>query len=237
MLRKLLFVCLLYALPAYSQQPVTFDIRQKSMYLPAPQRSGKFHHSLSLIQVYLPHQWLEQSVSGPMVAYKANYALPAGLALNGTFRTLLIANVVQLGPSWNYSLTEHVHLGLAYQASFEFGMLKAFGYNNTMRVWQHQPSIRLGYSFRDIAFTLQGRLDWMMGTRLALEDYATSNITGSMFNGYSAGLFIEQRLTRNKAIGFGFLANFNKFNILGWPALMIVDHRYFIPEIAITFKL
>ena len=234
---RVLCVLLLFAqLPSYAQVK-EFDICERSMYLPAPQKAGKFDHSVTLAQIYLPHQWLEQSISGPMVEYRANFALPAGFAVNGSLKTLLIANDLKLGLSWNYSLAKELQLGIAYQIGFEYGILKEFGYNNTISVWEHHPMLRLGYNFKNVAFTLQGKLDWMMGTRLELNDYATSNITGSMFNGYSVGLFLEQRLTRRNSICFGFLANFAKFHILGWPALNIVDHQYFIPEVNIGFKL
>jgi hypothetical protein len=237
-MQKISFRLLLLALGYTAHAQVNdFDIKDRSMYLPARQKAGKFDHSITLAQVYLPVQWLEQSVGGPMIEYKANYALPRGLNLNGNFKTLLVANDIRLGISWNYAFTAHTHFAIAYQAGFGFGILREFGYNNTIRVWQHHPMLRWGYSFKNICFTLQGRLDWMMDTRLTLDDYATSHTTGSMFNGYAAGLFIEQRLTRRNSICFGFIANFNKFHILGWPALMITDHRYFIPEVNIGFKL
>lgn len=172
-----------------------------------------------------------------MVAYTANFSLPSGLALNGSLKTLFIANDIELGLSWNRSLTDRLHLGIGYLLGLELGMLRAFNYNNTIRVWGHHPMLRLGYNFENIAFTLQGRLNWMMGMKLVLEDYATDNITGSLFNGYSFGVLMEQRLTRENSVCFGFMTNFNKFHILGWPALMIVDHQYFIPEIIIGFRL
>lgn len=207
------------------------------MYLPARQKSGKFDHSIALVQVYLPQDWLEQSITAPMIEYKVNFALPSGFVLNGNLKTLFVANDIRLGFSWNYPLAERLHLGLCYQLGLELGILRAFNYNNTMRVWEHHPMLRLGYNFRNVAFTFQGKLDWMIGTKLVLEDYATNNIRGSSFNGYSLGLLLEQRLTRKNSICFGFIANFNKFHILGWPALMIVDEQYFIPEIIIGFRL
>jgi hypothetical protein len=230
---KIPFILLLLACgySTYPQLP-DFHIREQSMYLPAPQKAGKFDHSITLAQIYLPDQWLEQSVSGPMIEYKANYALPGGFTLNGNLKTLVIANDIRLG----VSLTSQMHVAIAYQAGFGFGILREFGYNNTIRVWQHHPMLRWGYNFNNIAFTLQGRIDWMMDTKLTVDDYATNNMTGSMFNGYSLGLFIEQRLTKRNSVCFGFISSFNKFHILGWPALMIVDHRYFIPEVNIGFK-
>lgn len=236
MLQKLLFIFLLLFNVTARAQINEFDIRQRSMYLPVPQRTGKFDHSITLAQIYLPKQWLEEAVSGPMIEYKANFALLKGFALNGNLKTLLVANEIRLGASWNYSVTDHLYLGLAYQVGFEFGILREFGYNNTIRVWEQHPMVRLGYSFRNVAFTFQGKIDWMTGARLILDDYATSNVTGSMFNGYSFGLFIEQRLTKRNSICFGFISNFNKFHILGWPALNIVDHQYFIPEVNIGFR-
>jgi hypothetical protein len=206
------------------------------MYLPAPQKAWKYDHSLALVQIYLPDQWLEQSLSLPMVEYKANFALPKGLTLNGSFKTLLIANDLRLGTGWNCSLTSNFHLGIAYQIGYEFGILRGFGYNNTIRVWEHHPMLFVGYNFKNVAFTFRAKLDWMLGTKLSLDGYATNNITGSMFNGYSFGLFIEQRLTRKSSISFGFISNLNKFHILGWPALMVVDHQYFIPEVIIGFR-
>lgn len=234
---KLLFVyLLLYSLEACSQAR-EFDIRERSIYLPVPQQNGKFDHSVSLAQIYLPYEWLEQAISGPMICYKANYALPKGFSLNGNIKTLLIANDIRLGLSWNHSLNDQLHFGIGYQFGFEFGILRTLGYNNTIRVWEHHPMARIGFNVKSIAFTLQGEMDWMMGTKLVLDDYATNNITGSLFNGYAVGLFIEQRVTKRNSICFGFIANYNKFHILGWPALMIVDQRYFIPEINIGFKL
>lgn len=237
MAKKLLFIFLLLSGLTANAQIKEFDIREKSMYLPVPQKAGKFDHSITLAQIYLPKQWLELAISGPMVEYKANFALPKGFSIQGNLNTLIVANELRLGAQWSHSFTDHLHFGIGYQVGFEYGFLRQFDYNNTIRVWEHHPMIRVGYSFKKVAFTLQGKIDWMSSAKLSLDDYATSNITGSMFNGYSFGLFIEQRLTRRNSICFGFISNFNKFNILGWPALNTVDHKYFIPEVNIGFKL
>lgn len=237
MLQKILLTYLLLFSITVRAQVKEFDIRERSMYLPAPQKAWKFDHSLSLAQIYLPKDWLEQSVSGPMFEYKANFALPKGFALNGNFNTLFVANETRLGASWNHSFNNRLHLGVGYQVAFDFGILREFGYNNTIQVWQHHPTVRLGYNRKDIAFTVQGKLDFISSAKLSLADYVSNNLTGSMLNGYSAGIFIEQRLTRRNSICFGFIANFDKFNILGWPALNTVSHKYFIPEINIGFKL
>src|SRR4051812_18650151 len=132
MVRNILFAFLLFLNFTASAQVAQFDIRERSMYLPAPQRGGKYDHSLTLAQIYLPKQWLEQAVSGPMIEYKANYALPKGFSLEGNFNTLFVANELRLGAQWSYSLTDRIHLGIAYQVGFEFGILRQFGYNNTI---------------------------------------------------------------------------------------------------------
>ena len=237
MLRYLLSgVMLILSFEGIAQQ-AEFDIRGRSMYIPARQKPWKFDHSLSLAQIYLPSEWLEQSISAPMLEYKANFSLPKGFTLNANLRTLIIANDVRFGPSWQYSPTDRIHVALAYQLGFGYGFLHEFGYNNTIQVWQHHPMLRAGYSFKNVAITLQGRMDWIMDTKLNVNDYVTSNTTGSTFNGYAVGMFLEQRLTRRNSISFGFVANFSKFNILGWPALNVVDRQYFIPEVNIGFRL
>jgi hypothetical protein len=214
----------------------TFDIRTNTLYLPAPQPFGRFHHAAGLVQVYLPHEWLEQSIVGPMLEYAATFSLPAGFGMAGSVRTLLVANEVRLGPYWNLALSDKFYIGTGIQLGYGFGLLREFGFNNTINVWDHRTHLRVGYTQGNVAVTIQGRMDWLINTRLGLRRYSTESVTGAPFNGYSCGLFVEQRISRQKSVCFGFIANFNKFHILGWPALMIADRQFFIPEINIAFQ-
>lgn len=232
----LLFFFVLYSI-AVRAQNADFDIRKESMYLPAPQQTGKFDHSITVAMIYLPKDWLEHSVAGPMVDYKANFALPKGFAINGNFKTLFVATEIRLGPSWNYSLNDHLHAAVGYQFAFNFGILREFGYNNTLILLQHHPSLRVGYDSKNTAVTFQARLDLISDAKLTLDDYGGDNMVNDAFNGYSFGLFFEQRFTRTRSICIGFLTDFDKFHILGWPALNTVQHKYFIPELNIGFKL
>jgi len=237
MLYRLSLAWALLAAAVAQAQPQSFDIRRESMYLPAPQESGRFGHSLALVQIYLPKDWLERSISGPMVEYKVNYALPKGLELNGSFRTLVVANDLRAGFAWKYSFSPSWHMGVGYQLAFDFGFLRTYGYDNTVRILQHHPVLRLGYNKKDIAFTVQGKLDYISSARVSLGAYETDNLIRYLFNGFSCGAFIEQRLTRHHSVSFGFIANFDKFIILGWPAFNTIHYKYFIPELNIGFKL
>lgn len=228
---------LLVSLAADAQKDYEFDIRNQSMFLPAPQRAGKFDHSVTLAQIYLPKDWLEQSISGPMVEYRANYGLSKYFSLTGGFKTLIVANDLRLGLSWNHAFSDHIQFGLGYQLAFDFGFLRTYGYDNTIRMLQHHPCLRIGYNSKELALTLQGKLDLISSARVSLGSYETDNFIRYSFNGYSWGLFVEQRLTRKHSVSFGFIANFDKFNILGWPAFNTIHHKYFIPELNVGFKL
>ncbi|KAA5535084.1 hypothetical protein F0919_10865 [Taibaiella lutea] len=238
MLQKLLFpILLFFSLASDAQGTYDFDIQKESMFLPAPKKAGKFDHSITLAQIYLPKDWLEQSISGPMIEYRAGYFLSEAFSLIGAFKTLVVANELRLGLSWNHSFSDEVQFGLGYQAALDFGFLRTYGYDNTIRLLQHYPSFRIGYNRKEIALTLQGKLDYISSARVSLGSYETDNLIKYLFNGYSFGLFVEQRLTRKHSVSFGFIANFDKFNILGWPAFNTIHRKYFIPELNIGFKL
>lgn len=238
MLQRLLLPILLFvSLAANAQKDYDFDIRQQSMFLPAPQKAGKFDHSVTLAQIYLPKDWLEQSISGPMIEYRAKYGLSKYFSLDGAFKTLIVANELRLGASWNHAFSENVQFGLGYQLAFNYGFLRTYGYDNTIRLLQHYPAFRIGYNRKEIAFTFQGKLDYISSARVSLGSYETDNLIKYLFNGYSFGLFVEQRLTPKHSVSFGFIANFDKFNILGWPAFNTIHRKYFIPELNIGFKL
>jgi hypothetical protein len=213
-----------------------YDIKNQAVFLPVAKKTWKFDNSLSLAIFYMPTDWLEQSLSIPMFDYKANLSLGKGFSINTHLKTLVIANDFRLGASWNHAFSKHLHVGVGYQFGYNYGVLNSFGYDNSLHVVQHHPIIRVGFEKNNKAFTLIVKSD-IIG-RVSLTAAEDENIaTLKYLDGYSLGLFFEQRIFKKKAFFIGAVANFNQFHILGWPAFNTVRKLYFIPEINLGFNL
>lgn len=235
-----LLVLSLNATSLFAQQSnsekIDFDIKTQSMYLPVPQKAGKFDQSFSVNMIYLPQAWLDAAYSVPMFDYKVNYSLGKGYAINTNIKTLLVANDLRLGFSWNHSMSNNWYVGLGYQVAYNFGALKDFGFDNTLKVLQHHPTVRIGYEHNNRAYTFQGKLDYIGKTSFSLGENSKDNQL-NIVNGFSTGFFMEQRLTQKKSFCIGLIANYDQFHIMAWPAFSVVRQQYFIPEINFGFKL
>jgi hypothetical protein len=213
-----------------------FDIKNQALYLPVPHKAGKYDNSFALAIIYLPTDWLEQSLSIPMFDYKANFAIGKGFTLNAYIKTLIIANDFRLGASWNRAINKNLYFGIGYQLGFNFGLLNSYGFDNTIKVIQHHPIIRLGLEKNNRAYTVLAKLDIIGLKSISAAENETLSVVRSR-NGYSLGFYFEQRIFKQKAFFIGAVANFNQFHILGWPAFNTVKKLYFIPEINFGFDL
>jgi hypothetical protein len=170
-----------------------------------------------------------------MFCYEGKYTLPHGFNLQGSFATLFISNRINLGPFWNYS-NDKFHFGVGYQVAYNLGFLNEFGYNTTLTIWEQQPSVSTGYSFKKTAITLRGDLYWTTSINESSSGHVVSH-PGSFVNGYSILAKFEQRLWKNHIMAVGVKTNYLRYHIIAWPAFPVNRYRYWVPEIHVGIVL
>lgn len=227
-------------LHAQSKKPIVFDsldqfdIKNGSYLLPQSLPKGKYHHAFSILYVMVPQDWAHDIVNAPMFNYSAKYTLPSGFNVQANLATLFISSRVNAGPFWNYSFDKY-HVGIGYQVAFNFGILKQFGFNTILTIWEQQPSLTLGYSFEKSAVTVRGDVYFTNSFRLS-EGSNVISFTGGGLNGYSVTTSLEQRLWKDRVISFGVKINYVRYHILAWPTFPVNSYRYYVPEFQVGLK-
>ena len=206
----------------------SFDIRNSSFLLPQHLPAGKYYQNASLLYVVVPKDWTTATISAPMLSYAGKYTLPYGFNMQASLATLFISYRLNLGPFWNYSINQF-HFGAGYQVAFNYGFLNQFGFNTTLNIWEQQPSLAAGYSFKETAVTLRGDLYWT-NSIYQTQGGHTVPYTNSFINGYSVMASLEQRLWRNRLMSFGVKLNYLKYHIIAWPAFPVNQYQYWVPE-------
>ena len=204
-----------------------FDIKQYSFLLPQALPKGKYYQQLSVMYVVVPKDWITETLKAPMFSYAAKYTLPSGFNLQASLATLFISYRLNFGPFWNYTV-DNFHLGAGYQVAYNLGFLNHFGYHTTLNIWEQQPSLAVGYSFKKIAVVLRGDLYLTSSLHETQGGYTVTY--PSFVNGYSVTASIEQRLWKNHLMSFGAKMNYLKYHIIAWPAFPVNQYRYVLPE-------
>ncbi|PWT70746.1 MAG: hypothetical protein C5B59_20295 [Bacteroidetes bacterium] len=205
-----------------------FDIRTTSFYLPQSLPKLKYYQSVSILYVILPKDWTLDVINAPMLSYAGKFTLPAGFNVQASLVTLFISYRLLAGPFWNYS-HDHYHIGLGYQVAFNYGFLTEFGYNTHLTIFEQQPSLTLGYSFRKVAVTLRGDLYWTSNITESQGGH-TLPFSTSFLNGTSLSSTVEQRLWKNRIMSFGVKFYYVRYHIIAWPAFPVNQYRYWVPE-------
>jgi hypothetical protein len=214
----------------------SFDLEKNCQFIPATKKTWTYHHGLNTSFLYLPNTWLEETVSAPMIYYRANFYLPYKMAAHADIKTIGVANEIRIGAGYHYTFNKKWHAALGYQLGYNFGFLNNFGYNNDIKVIQHHPFINIGYSNKDFAFTFNAKLDLISKIYYSAGE-VENTFNSKAINGYTFGLTMEQRIFKNKTFALGFNGNFMQFHILGWPAFNTIRQKFFIPEFTFGFKL
>ncbi len=204
-----------------------FDIKNSSFLLPQPLPKGKYYQSLFLQYVVIPKDWTTETVTAPMLGYAGKYTLPYGFNLQASLATLIISYRVNFGPFWNYSV-DNFHFGAGYQVAYNLGFLNQFGFTTQLMIWEQQPSLAVGYSFKEMAVTLRGDLYLTSSLKETQGGHTISY--PSFTNGYSVTANLEQRLWKNHLFSFGVKMNYLKYHLIAWPAFPVNQYRYWVPE-------
>ncbi len=204
-----------------------FDIKKSSFLLPQALPSGKYYQRLAVLYVVVPKDWTTETITAPMFGYEGKYTLPYGFNMQASLATLFISYRLLFGPFWNYSVN-NFHFGLGYQVAFNYGFLNQFGFKTVLNIWEQQPSLTVGYSFKKTAVILRGDL---YITNSIHETQGGNTISYPGFtNGYSVTSAVEERLWKNRLMSFGFKLNYVKYHIIAWPAFPVNQYRYWLPE-------
>jgi len=204
-----------------------FNIKTTSFLLPQPQPPWKYYQQVAVQYIVVPKDWITEQLTAPMFSYAGKYTLPYGFNLQSSLATLFISYRLNFGPFWNYSVN-NFHFGAGYQVAYSLGFLKQFGFNTTLNVWEQQPSLTVGYSFKTMAVVLRGDLYYISSLSETQAGHTISYPT--FLNGYSITGALEQRLWRNNLLSFGVKMNYLKYHIIAWPAFPVNQYRYLLPE-------
>jgi len=213
----------------------SFRINKSSFLLPQALPKWHYYHSISLSYVVVPNEWARDDINAPMLVYSGKFSLPLGFNFQASLSTLGISNKVNFGPFWNHSLN-NFHFGVGYQLAYDFGYLGSFGYQTKFTGWEQQPSVVLGYSFKQTAVTLRGDLYYTNSIDF-IEGGHSFPIWNSFINGYGVSACYEQRLYKNKVMSFGIKLNYMKYHIIAWPAFPVNQYRYYVPEFQLGINL
>lgn len=205
-----------------------YDIEHSSFLLPQALPKGKYYQNISLLYVVVPKDWTTATVTAPMISYAGKYTLPYGFNLQASLATLFISYRVLFGPFWNYSM-DRFHFGAGYQAAFNYGFLNQFGFSTKLSIWEQQPSVAAGYSFKKMAVTLRGDLYFTNSIDETQGGHTVPYGTDFM-NGFSVSGALEQRLWKNRLMSFVVKLNSLRYHIIAWPAFPVNQYRYIVPE-------
>jgi hypothetical protein len=195
--------------------------------LPQPLPKGKYYQSLFLAYIVVPKDWTTENITAPMFGYAGKYTLPYGFNLQASLATLIISYRLNFGPFWNYSV-DKFHFGAGYQVAFNYGVLNQFGFTTNLTIWEQQPSLSVGYSFKQMAVILRG--DMYLTSSLHETQGGFTIAYPSFLNGYSVTGTLEQRLWKNHLMSFGAKMNYLKYHLIAWPAFPVNQYRYWVPE-------
>jgi hypothetical protein len=206
-----------------------FNIKTTSFSLPVSHPAGQYSYAISIYYVVPPKDWTLDMVKAPMFNYTAKYTLPKGFNLQGGISSLIVSNRLNLGPFWNYSVSDNFLVGVGYQVAFNYGFLKTFGFHTVLTGWEQQPSVSLGYSFGKTAVTFRGDLYYTTALNLR-EGENTVPSPGPFLNGYSITGSFDQRLHKTRVMTLGLKINYLRYHVIAWPALPVNSYRYIVPE-------
>lgn len=232
----LLIILCARLLPA--QEPVardTFNIAKSSMRYPHQLGKWDFRIAAGLSMVLPSKDLLESAIQAPLVNVHMTFGLPWKLSLEGDVTTIIVSNQFAAGPHIGFEMN-NFSINLGWDVAFSYGQMKQGGFDNKAKIWLHYPNISLGYKLKDIAFTLKGELVTvanMVQTSGSNEIERSKNF----YNGFTAAIYIEQRLWKDNVFIIGFKDNYEKVYWPTWMLFSTFNRFYHIPELSFTWIL
>jgi len=224
--------------PLTAQEPAktdTFDITGHAMRLPHQYKKFGFQIAAGLSMVKPPMDLLENAIQAPLVNIHMTFGLPWKFSLEGDVTTIVVSNQIAIGPRLGFSI-KNFSFNIGYDIAFVYGQLRQAGFNNSAKVWINYPNLSLGYKLKKMAFTLKTEAVIVTSVVQKSGENEVSR-TKNFFNGFTAALYIEQRLWKNHVFIIGLKDNYEKFYWPTWMLFNTFNRYYHIPELSFSWIL
>jgi len=234
-------VCLLTFLNVFAQQnekpaeQTTFNISQASMYYPHYSRLGRFQKEIALSQIYLPFDWLETAAQVPLLQFHGLVGITKRISIDTRLSSLVVANQVSIGPRVQHEFGRFSING-GYDVGYAFGALTEFGFNSSLSNWNNYPNLSIGFRWNDITFTLKGELNYVTSFSTSQGDNTITR-DANFYNGYTIGLYIEQRLWKHHVLIVAVKNSYSRYHFMAWPAFSTFNRFYDMPELYLGLML
>lgn len=223
------------ALLKAQESPPPVDIEKESIYFPHHFEKYKVQTGLGFYMVRLPFDWVENALQAPLINLRLTFGLPAGFSLEGSVNTVVVSNQITLGPHWSY-IHKNFSLGVGWDLGYVLGVMNIAGYSNTGMGLIHYPNLSLGLKSKTMAFTLKTEAVIIGWSQMKTGENLVSS-GKNIFDGVTAGIYMEQRIFKKKILVIGIKDNYLKYY---WPAWMVFptwDRYYHIPELDLMWIL
>lgn len=206
------------------------------MYYPYVPKLYKVKAAVILLKYKFPEAWLEGAYHVPFLSFQGRMGLKKNFSGEMSFGTILVSSQLSAGFLWNKSLGQKFAFNAGYHIATVFGGIKQSGFDSRVGAVVHNPGLSVGYRYKDIAFTLKGQVSVVGSVRVRV---GRSVITDekNFYNGFSIGLYMEQRLWKNHVMIIGLNNKYTKFDYIAWPAFSSFNRYYIIPEISLGLVL
>lgn len=212
-----------------------FDIVRESILLPHERKLHTIKAAIIIQKYKFPEPWLEGDYHVPFFNILATMGLRKNFSAEIRIGTIVVSNQVSIGLKWHRRISENLFFNGGYELAVVYGFLSPLaqqGFDTRVHAIIHCPNLSVGYTYKDIAFTLRGELNMVGHVRIRAGENVVSD-DRNFYNGFSIGLFMEQRLWKNNVVIMGLRNNYQKFSYIAWPAFSTFNRFYNIPEISL----
>jgi hypothetical protein len=216
-----------------------FDIIRESLLLPHPRKLHTIKAAFIIQKFKFPEPWLEGDYHVPFINVQATMGLKRNFSGELKVGTIVVSNQASAGFRWHYRISPKFFFNTGYDIAAVYGSLNQLtqqGFNTRVNAIIHCPNASVGFVFKDIAFTLRSEVNIVGHVKIRAGENVVSD-DKNFYNGFSVGLFMEQRLWKNNVVILGLRNNYQKFSYIAWPAFSSFNRFYNIPEISVGLVL
>ena len=220
MLRKVLILLpfLLFTTFCFSQKKEEeFDIVRASIFYPQTPKLRKIKIALLVQKFKFPEAWLEGAYHVPFLNVLGRVGLKKNFTAQFSLGTVIVTNQLNLGFKWNRQFDNKFSFNIGYDIGGVYGALAQADFDTRVNAILHYPNFAFGYRYKDVAFTIKTEFSVVGHVNIKTGENVTSDATG-FYNGFSVGIYMEQRLWKDHVIILGLRNHYNKFNYIAWPA-------------------